>query len=123
MEKEKFDEWLEKLGKAWCDLNPEQAVSLFLKDVEYYENVFEKPCNSWEEVFNLWKVIPENQKNVSFEYEVVCIKDDLAVANWKVTRTLIPSNKKQDIDGIFIIKLNNQGLCNYFKQWRAVKER
>jgi hypothetical protein len=116
----KFNEWFKKLGKAWCELDPEKAIALFSKDVEYYESVFEKPCENWDKVYELWKVIPENQKDVTFEFKIVAEKDNLAVANWKVNRTF--NDKKQKIDGIFIIKLNEEGLCNYFKQWRSTNE-
>jgi len=121
MEKEIFDDWLKKLGKAWSDRNPEKTANLFSKDVEYYESVFNPPCKNWEEVLNLWRVVPKNQKDIKFDFEIITIKEDLAVANWKMTRTLLPANKKQEIDGIFIIKLNDKGLCNYFKQWRSIK--
>ena len=52
MEKEIFDDWLKKLGKAWSDRNPEKTANLFSKDVEYHESVFNPPCKNWEEVLN-----------------------------------------------------------------------
>ena len=122
MEKQKFQDWFEKLGKAWSARDPQKAANLFSKNVKYYESVFDPPCESWDKVFELWKVVPENQKDVIFEFEIMAVSDDLAVANWKVNRTLLPSNRKQNIDGIFVAKLNEEGLCNYFKQWRAVQE-
>lgn len=117
-----FIEWFNKLSKAWTERNSHQAASLFSEDVEYYESVFDSPCENWDGVFELWKVVPTNQKDVTFYFEVIATRDDLAVANWKVTRTLLPKNQKQIIDGIFVIRLNDDGRCNYFKQWRSVKE-
>jgi len=122
MTNNQFTEWFNKLGKAWIERDPHEAANLFSKDVKYYESVFDSPCENWNRVFELWKVVPTNQKNVTFDFEVIAIKDNLAVANWKVTRILLSTNQKQIIDGIFVIKLNNEGRCNYFKQWRAVKE-
>ena len=120
MRKQNFEEWLTKFGNTWCAQDPDKTMELFSKDVEYYESVFEKPCANWDEVYNLWKVVPDNQKDVTYKFQLTSITEDLAVANWQVTRTLMPSNTKQNIDGIFVIKLNKKGLCNYFKQWRAV---
>ena len=122
MKEETFSDWFKKLGEAWCALDSEAAANLFSKDVKYYESVFENQCENWDAVLNLWKVIPDNQKDVSYEFKILSISENLAVANWKVTRTLMPGNKFQEIDGIFVIKLNEEGLCSYFKQWRTVNK-
>ncbi|MBI2662871.1 nuclear transport factor 2 family protein [Candidatus Woesearchaeota archaeon] len=121
MSDNKFTDWFKKLGKAWSERDPHQAVNLFSKDVEYYESVFDSSCDSLDKVLELWKVIPTNQKDVTFDFDIIATKNNLAVANWRVTRTLLPMNKKQIIDGIFVIKLNDEGRCNYLKQWRTVK--
>lgn len=121
MDKAEFEAWLKKHGKAWSGRNPEEAASLFSKDCRYYESVFEEPCKSWDGILKLWLVVPKNQKNVTFDFEIIAVSDELGIANWRVTRTLLPSGEKQLIDGIYKISLNEQGLCNYFKQWRAVK--
>ncbi|MFA5023932.1 MAG: hypothetical protein WC523_03190 [Patescibacteria group bacterium] len=49
------------------------------------------------------------------------IKENSCVVNWQVERILFPQNEKQIIDGAFVFSLNNENLCNYFKQWRTVE--
>lgn len=120
-ETERFTKWFTDFGNAWAALDYQKAVNLFSKDVEYYESAVDKPCANWDVVLNLWSVVPKNQKNVKFSFELLATTENTSVANWKVVRTLVPSNIKQTIDGIFVVKLNGRGLCNYFKQWRAVK--
>ena len=121
MSRKKFHHWLEKLGKAWSDLNPEVAADLFSKDVEYYESATKNPCESWDKVFDLWRVIPTNQKDIVFNFDILAISGNVCIANWRVKRVLLPQNIGQKIDGIFVFKLNKDCLCNYFKQWRAVE--
>ena len=118
----KFADWLERFGKAWSDLDADTASRLFSNDVEYYESSLRDPCKSWDEVRDLWSVVPNNQKDVSFKYQIIASLGNLCVANWQVTRTLLPQLSRQSIDGIFVIKLNEKGLCNYFKQWRTSEE-
>ena len=118
----KFQQWLTELGKTWIALDPKNATNLFSKDVEYYESALKVPCQNLEEVFNLWKVIPTNQKDVTFNYDILAISGNLCVVNWQVKRTQLPQLTKQNIDGIFVLKLNEDGLCNYFKQWRTVEQ-
>jgi len=121
MDIQQFKDWLNKLEKAWVNLDPKNAVNLFSKDVEYYESALKVPCQNWDEVFDLWKVIPTNQKDVAFSYDILAISRNLCVVNWRVERTQLPQSTKQKIDGIFVLRLNEDGLCNYFKQWRTVE--
>jgi hypothetical protein len=114
-------DWLSKLGEAWADLDPQKAANLFSKDVEYYESALKSPCENWEQVFDLWKVIPINQKDVIFDFDIIIVSENLCIANWRVERILLPENTRQKIDGIFVFKLNDDGLCNYFKQWRTIE--
>jgi len=118
---EKFQNWLDQLGEAWVNLNPQEAANLFSKDVEYYESALKAPCENWNQVLDLWKVIPTNQKDVAFNFDILFNSDNSCVANWRIDRTLLPQNIQQKIDGIFVFKLNDDGLCDYFKQWRTVE--
>lgn len=122
MDIQQFKDWLNKLEKAWVDLDPKNAVNLFSKDVEYYESALKVPCQNWNEVFDLWKVVPANQKDVSFNYDILAISKGLCVVNWRMERTQLPQLTHQKIDGIFVLRLNEDGLCNYFKQWRTVEQ-
>lgn len=118
---EKFQNWLDALGHAWIDLNPKEASDLFSKDVEYYESALKAPCDNWDQVFDLWKVVPNNQKDITLKFEILSTTENLCVANWWMERMLLPGEIRQKIDGIFVFKLNDNGLCNYFKQWRTVE--
>jgi len=116
-----YQRWLTDLGKAWMALDSKNAVNLFSSDVEYYESAMSSPCKNWDTVFDLWKLVSVNQKDVAFEFDILAISDKLCVANWRVKRTMLPQSTSQEIDGIFVLKLNDEGLCNYLKQWRSVK--
>lgn len=112
-----------RFGKAWENLNPDEAMAQFSKeDLTYYESVFSQPLTSWEDVHRLWDIIPANQKNVKFKYEILITSENHSIIHWKVERFFVPINAMQKIDGVFEIKLDDRGLCIYFKQWRTVKE-
>ena len=119
---EKFKTWLNKFGKAWCDKNVDQVITLFNPDnVAYYESVFNPPVSSINEIKKLWEVVPVNQKNISFDYKIILCSETEVIVNWKVSRFFIPTNENQNIDGIFQISLDQNGLCTFFKQWRMTK--
>ena len=121
MDKFSLQSWVIKLGKAWSNRDPEAAASLFAENCNYYESVLEKPCHNPYEILRLWSVVPKNQKNVIFNFKILCVSGKFGIVNWNVKITLLPNNEKQVIDGIFQISLNKEGLCTFFKQWRTSK--
>jgi len=121
MTKKQLDNWLNKLGKAWEERDPQKAASLFTRDVVYYESPFEKPCSSWKEVLNLWLEVPKNQKNIKFGYEVIMVLRNLGLAHWTASYSKIADNTEKHLDGVFLVSLNTKGLCTFFKQWEMTK--
>jgi len=117
-----FDDWISKYGKAWAALDPDAVMSLIDRsDLSYYESTFSEPKKSWDEVNELWQVVSGNQKDVTFWHEIMMTSGDMVLAHVKVTRTMVPSGERQDIDAAFVFKINEKGLCTYFRQWRALK--
>ena len=116
-----YDDWIEKFMMSWKNLEGVNTVRYFSKDCKYYENPLDNPCSTFEEIEKLWEVVEENQKDIEYTYEILCYNEDVCIVNWKMKRLFIPNNTIQSIDGIFEIKLNKDGLCNYFKQWRYTR--
>ncbi len=114
--------WMDAFGLAWSSKDVDVVMGLFDKDnIEYFESVFNPPLTDWAAVKKLWAVVPANQKDITFSYDIVLSSKASCVIHWNVSRVLLPANEKQLVDGIFLIRLNNKGLCTFFKQWRAVK--
>jgi len=117
-----YKKWTEKFMDAWKARDIDAVMDLISKECKYYETVFEKPCESYDKIKELWKVVPTNQKDISYKYEIISEGDKFAIVNFFVRRTLVPSGTVQNINGIFQISLDKDGLCTFFKQWRSVKE-
>ncbi len=117
-----YNKWIKDFMNAWKNRNVEETMKTISSNCIYYETVLTKPCSSFKEIKNLWEVVPKNQKNIEFDYNIVLSNDDFCIVNFFVKRTLVPSGIVQHIDGIFQISLDEKGLCVFFKQWRTVKE-
>ncbi|OGG36611.1 hypothetical protein A3J20_00560 [Candidatus Gottesmanbacteria bacterium RIFCSPLOWO2_02_FULL_42_29] len=115
--------WINKMGQAWVERNPNAILTLFADKFQYFESPFTKPLSDKKTLLALWQEVPASQKDVSFEFEIISETQFRYIAHWKSSFTRIPTGKKAFLDGIFLINLNNQGLCTLFKQWWVNKEK
>ncbi len=116
-----FKHWLDALEKAWINRDPKAAADICANDVLYYETPFDSPLKSKEEVEQLWKDVPKSQKDISFKYEILSITAKIGIAHWQASFTRVPSMIRDTLDGIFLVKLDENGFCKEFHQWWVVK--
>ena len=114
--KEFYEKWTKEFMDSWKELDWKRTLNTLSRNVEYYENPIDKPCSNFEEVTNLWNVISDNQKDISYKFEIISFNENTCIINWQMTRTLTKTNTKQEIDGIFQISLNLEGKCTCSKQ-------
>lgn len=107
--------------ESWKNLEGIKTCELFAEKLEYFENPIDLPCTKIEDVKKLWEIVPQNQKDISYNFEILSADEEKCIVNFKMKRTLIATNQIQNIDGIFEIKLNKKEKLKYFKQWRFVK--
>lgn len=122
MNKEKYNRWIKEFMDSWKALDWERTLKTLDQNVEYYENPIDEACNSFDEVTNLWNVVADNQKDIDYCYEILSCNEDTCIVNFQMTRTMTSTGKKQEIDGIFQISLNEDLKCTFFKQWRFTRE-
>lgn len=115
-----YNKWMKGFMDSWMNLEGKKTVEWFASDVKYYESPAGEPCADLKEVVALWAVVPQNQRDISYSYEIVCSNSEVCIYNWRMKRVLITSEKEcyQSIDGIFEVSLNEVGKCTFFKQWR-----
>lgn len=121
MNKEFYEQWTKEFMESWKNLDWRKTLETLDKNVKYFENPLDEPCKDFDEVTNLWNIVADNQKDISYKFNVVAYNEETCIINWQMTRTMKKTNNKQEIDGIFQIKLNNEGKCTYFKQWRFTR--
>ena len=114
--------WVNKMGQAWVEKDPHAIPPLFTDDFKYYETPFSEPLTKKSQLFELWQEVPDSQKDVTFNFEIISEMGYRYIAHWQCAFTRTPSGKKAFLDGIFLINLNEQGLCTFFKWWWVTKE-
>lgn len=114
--------FLKNFMESWKNLEGEKTCDLMAENVEYYENPIDKPLTTKEQVKPLWSVVSDNQKDISYNGEILFENEQSCIYHFVMKRTMTKTNKVQNIDGVFEIKINDQNLLTYFKQWRFTKE-
>ena len=66
--------------------------------------------------------MPHNQKDVSFTHKVIACSSEFGIINWHAELTKVPSEIKLEIDGIFMVKLDEDNTCTFFKQWEVERQ-
>ena len=120
---ERYTEWLGEFLDSWQDLDWQRTLNLFAEDVQYFETPSEAPCNDFAEVTELWSAVAENQRDIHYNYQILLCNSERCVANWQMKRVFLEAGNEvpQEIDGIFLIELDERRRCRYFLQWRFVK--
>ena len=113
---EKFQNWLEGLKSAWETKNPELAIQLCADEFIWYETPFQNPITTKEELLAEWRSV-QDHNDISMKYEILSHFGDTVIAKWSATFTRSPENKKAELEGVYLIKLDSQGKCTEFHQW------
>jgi hypothetical protein len=126
MNHDNFKTWLVSLGNAWINLDSKAAANICSEDVVYFENIFLDPLTSRTDVEKQWYKDLEFQKDVKFDFEIISVNQNVGVARWWATLMIVDPKSVHDetyiYDGIFVVRLDDQGLCKEFRQWFMCKK-
>ena len=117
MNDKNFSKWLDDLGKAWISKSPEAASNLCSENVVYFENPFLAPLKGKQAVKKVWLEVPTGQKDINYKYEILVVTSEFGVARWMASFIRVPANTKTELEGIYLVKLDSEGLCKEFHQW------
>lgn len=117
MDRRSFEDWLEAYGNAWQNRDPDAVVRLFTEDAPYYETPFGVPAKGCKGIREYWANATGPQRDVRFSSEVLAVTEDSGIAHWSVSFTRLSSDTTVELDGIFLVELNDDGLCTEFREW------
>jgi hypothetical protein len=117
MNKEIFENWLDGLKNAWESKDPKAASDLFIDKVVYYEDPFCDPVLGKEEVYKLWEDVPISQKEIIFEHKILAINENVGIAHFTASYTSLKSGERNNLEGVFVVTLDKEGLCKEFHWW------
>jgi hypothetical protein len=108
--------WLDAYGRAWESRDPEAAAVLFTEDAFYQESPYDEPMRGRSKIVEYWSHVPRTQDDIHFNYEIIALTGEVASAHWSTSFIRIPSNAKVRLDGIFLLKFENNR-CKSLREW------
>lgn len=119
-EKVNIHTWLKKFSKYWKNHKIDKVMKLFSHDVEYFETPFKK-LPSITDLMKEWEGI-KNQKEIELSFEVFSKKDNKYSVIWNLYY-LNTDNVSIHWKGVYLIRLNSKGKCDYFFHCGEQKEK
>ncbi len=107
--------WCNNLKQAWFEKDFDRMKQIFIK-TEYYESPFTKPTTDINKILEYWQEI-KNQQISKLEITPLLSKDLEHILNWQLDYIDKNTNEVERLDGIFLVKFNQNSECIYFKQW------
>ena len=108
-----IEKWMQDFVYFWKKYEINNVLSLFTQDVKYFESPFE---NFWsfDEIAQAWEYI-KTQKNIIFDYEIFSRENEKYTIDWYLEYTN-DAWEKNIWSGLYILKLNSENKCYFFKQ-------
>lgn len=112
-------EWLEMLGRAWRDRNPQAAADLFTVNAVYRSHPFGPPLQGRTAIAEYWARATESQSDIEVAFgEPVVDGERVAVEWWSVMDE--GGHRTTDAGGLFLTFEN--GLCGELREYWNLSE-
>ena len=97
--------------------NVDEVLKLFSEYVEYYETPTQK-LQDKEEIRNEWQNI-HDQENIKLDLDVCSSIENKHTVEWHLEYK--NNNEQTVLNGIYLIKLNEDNLCTEFCQYCQIE--
>lgn len=113
-----INEWLEKFTQNWTKYNINAVMDLFADDVAYWETPYYK-LDSKDHLRQEWQAIL-TQHNIIHQTEIFnSSADNKHAIIWKLS--YVRDDEIHESAGTYLIRLNKDGLCDFFHYVSAKK--
>jgi nuclear transport factor 2 (NTF2) superfamily protein len=109
--------WLDGYGAAWEERDPDAAARLFTMNASYRETPYAEPFRGRNGIRDYWASVTAGQREVDFDAEILAIDGNVGVAHWSATFTDAAGAAPVELDGVFVLEFDSQGLCSELREW------
>ena len=122
MQHQKFNIWLDRLKDVWETKSPNKILDIVAQKFVWQEGPFDEPITTKEGLINEWNSVL-NHKDVNVSYKMLVVEKNVGIAQFHATYVRLSSGENLEIDGVFMISLDENGKCIEFSQWYNEKNK
>lgn len=112
-----IEDWLASYGRAWQAKDPIVFSELFSPDAAYYWTPFREPQLGRQAIASAVRAAVSGQRDIHFSSRLLAGSADTYIAHWRCEFIRISSARRVTIDGIFVMRFDDQGQCEEFREW------
>jgi ketosteroid isomerase-like protein len=116
-----LEAWLGRYEEAWELRDSARAAALFTENAPYHETPFDAPKAGRNGIREYWTTVTADQRGVDFKSEVVAVNGRTGVARWSASLTSASSGARIELDGVFVLTFDENGLCSELREWWHVR--
>src|SRR3954447_5341724 len=95
----------------------EAAARLFTEDGKYQWGPFGELLVGPAEIRRTWDQHQDAEETAEMTYEVIAVTPEVGVARWIASHTNERERRRHRMDGVFVVTLTADGLCDSFREW------
>lgn len=112
-----LEKWLTGYCTAWENRDADGAARLFTPDALYYETPYSEPFRGQDGIRNYWTSVTADQRDISVGSDVVGVIGSTGIARFSAKFTLASTGAVVELNGVFLLEFNGQGLCTTLREW------
>jgi ketosteroid isomerase-like protein len=114
--------WMDEYERVFNAQDAEGAARLFTEDGTYQWGPFGKLLVGRDQIRDEWEAHSDPDELSEMRYEVLAVAPDVGVARWLASHTNEREKKRFHYDGVFLVTLTDEGLCDSFREWWHTRE-
>ena len=114
--------WMDAYTVAFDAQDSEAASKLFTEDGTYQWGPFGELLVGREAIRRAWDEHQDVEEVAEMTYEVIAVTPEVGVARWIASHTNERERRRHRMDGVFVVTLTEDGLCDSFREWWDSRE-
>lgn len=121
MNEQSLQRWLAGYESAWEKRDAAAAARLFAADATYYETPYSEPFRGRDGISSYWSKVTADQRDVDFESQIIAVAGSVGVARWSARFINAPSGAEIELNGVFVLDFDGDGLCRELREWWVLR--
>ena len=117
MDRQAFQDWLDRYVEAWKTYDPDKIGALFSADAKYRYHPQDEPLNGRAEIVGNWLEYKDDAGTYDAHYDVVAIDGDVYVANGWSRYFDKDGQPRDEYLNVYICQFNAAGECTDFTEY------